>query len=144
MYKFYKLVVAVLGQKKLLYATLIVKFPFEKQSISINTLRELCAAKEWLQSDLANKLEVSRQTVNAIETEKYNPSSPLAFKAPVCSKNPSRRFSDWTKIELFELRRGWKKFQPRFCLITNLIKLMLTLTLLSCIKRKNKSIFLND
>jgi putative transcriptional regulator len=43
-------------------------------------LRELRAAKEWSQSDLADKLGVSRQTVNAIETEKYDPSLPLAFK----------------------------------------------------------------
>jgi putative transcriptional regulator len=45
-----------------------------------NKLRELRAAKQWSQSDLADKLEVSRQTVNAIETEKYDPSLPLAFK----------------------------------------------------------------
>jgi putative transcriptional regulator len=45
-----------------------------------NKLRELRAAKEWLQSDLAEKLGVSRQTINAIETEKYDPSLPLAFK----------------------------------------------------------------
>jgi putative transcriptional regulator len=46
-----------------------------------NKLRELRAAREWSQSDLAEKLGVSRQTVNAIETEKYDPSLPLAFKA---------------------------------------------------------------
>ncbi len=45
-----------------------------------NHLRELRTAKEWSQSDLADKLGVSRQTVNAIETEKYDPSLPLAFK----------------------------------------------------------------
>ena len=45
-----------------------------------NKLRELRAAREWSQSDLADKLGVSRQTVNAIETEKYDPSLPLAFK----------------------------------------------------------------
>jgi putative transcriptional regulator len=45
-----------------------------------NKLRELRAAKEWSQGDLADKLGVSRQTVNAIETEKYDPSLPLAFK----------------------------------------------------------------
>jgi putative transcriptional regulator len=45
-----------------------------------NKLRELRAAKEWSQSDLADRLDVSRQTVNAIETEKYDPSLPLAFK----------------------------------------------------------------
>ena len=45
-----------------------------------NRLRELRATKEWSQSDLADKLDVSRQTINAIETEKYDPSLPLAFK----------------------------------------------------------------
>ena len=45
-----------------------------------NKLRELRAAKEWSQADLADKLGVSRQTVNAIETEKYAPCLPLAFK----------------------------------------------------------------
>jgi putative transcriptional regulator len=38
------------------------------------------AAKGWSQSDLADKLDVSRQTVNAIETGRYDPSLPLAFK----------------------------------------------------------------
>lgn len=45
-----------------------------------NRLRELRSARGWSQSDLADKLNVSRQTVNAIETEKYDPSLPLAFK----------------------------------------------------------------
>jgi len=45
-----------------------------------NRLRELRAAKVWSQAELADKLGVSRQTVNAIETEKYDPSLPLAFK----------------------------------------------------------------
>jgi putative transcriptional regulator len=45
-----------------------------------NSLRTLRAAREWSQGDLAAKLGVSRQTVNAIETEKYDPSLPLAFK----------------------------------------------------------------
>lgn len=45
-----------------------------------NRVRELRAAKEWSQADLADKLGVSRQTVNAIETERYDPSLPLAFK----------------------------------------------------------------
>lgn len=45
-----------------------------------NKLRELRAAKDWSQSDLADKLSVSRQTINAIETEKYDPSLPLALK----------------------------------------------------------------
>lgn len=45
-----------------------------------NILRSLRAEREWSQADLAEKLEVSRQTVNAIETGKYDPSLPLAFK----------------------------------------------------------------
>ncbi len=45
-----------------------------------NLLRELRAEREWSQARLAEALEVSRQTVNAIETGKYDPSLPLAFK----------------------------------------------------------------
>jgi putative transcriptional regulator len=45
-----------------------------------NRLRELRAVKEWSQADLADQLGVSRQTVNALETEKYDPSLPLAFR----------------------------------------------------------------
>lgn len=45
-----------------------------------NKMRDLRTAKEWSQSDLADKLGVSRQTINAIETEKYDPSLPLALK----------------------------------------------------------------
>jgi putative transcriptional regulator len=45
-----------------------------------NIVRELRTAKDWSQGHLAERLGVSRQTVNAIETEKYDPSLPLAFK----------------------------------------------------------------
>ncbi len=45
-----------------------------------NRLKVLRAERDWSQADLAEKLEVSRQTVNAIETGKYDPSLPLAFK----------------------------------------------------------------
>lgn len=45
-----------------------------------NRLRVLRAERGWSQADLAERLEVSRQTVNAIETGKYDPSLPLAFK----------------------------------------------------------------
>jgi putative transcriptional regulator len=44
-----------------------------------NTLRVLRAEREWSQADLATHLGVSRQTVNAVETGKYDPSLPLAF-----------------------------------------------------------------
>ncbi len=53
-----------------------------------NKLRELRAVKSWSQSDLADKLGVSRQTVNAIETERYNPSLPLAFQIAKLFKMP--------------------------------------------------------
>jgi putative transcriptional regulator len=43
-------------------------------------LRELRQERNWSQADLADHLKVSRQTVNAIETDKYDPSLPLAFK----------------------------------------------------------------
>lgn len=43
-------------------------------------VRELREKKGWSQGELADLLDVSRQTVNAIETEKYDPSLPLAFK----------------------------------------------------------------
>ncbi len=45
-----------------------------------NELRVLRAEREWSQGDLAVKLGVSRQTVNAIETGRYDPSLPLAFR----------------------------------------------------------------
>ncbi len=53
-----------------------------------NRLRELRTTKEWSQSDLADKLGVSRQTVNAIETERYDPSLPLAYKVARLFKLP--------------------------------------------------------
>ncbi|MEO0613807.1 MAG: helix-turn-helix transcriptional regulator [Pseudomonadota bacterium] len=45
-----------------------------------NRLRVLRAERRWSQADLARQLEISRQSVNAIETGKYDPSLPLAFK----------------------------------------------------------------
>lgn len=46
----------------------------------LNKLKVLRAMRDWSQQDLADKLEVSRQSVNAIETGKYDPSLPLAFR----------------------------------------------------------------
>jgi putative transcriptional regulator len=45
-----------------------------------NRLKVLRAERAWSQADLAERLGVSRQTVNAVETGKYDPSLPLAFK----------------------------------------------------------------
>ena len=61
-----------------------------------NQLRELRAAREWSQSDLADKLGVSRQTINAIETGKYDPSLPLAFKMAKLLKMPIEDIFDPT------------------------------------------------
>jgi putative transcriptional regulator len=45
-----------------------------------NRLRVLRAERDWSQADLAQRLEISRQSINAIETGKYDPSLPLAFR----------------------------------------------------------------
>jgi putative transcriptional regulator len=45
-----------------------------------NILRELRAEHAWTQADLALRLEVSRQTINALEAGRYDPSLPLAFR----------------------------------------------------------------
>jgi putative transcriptional regulator len=45
-----------------------------------NRLKVLRAERDWSQSDLADRLQVSRQSVNAIETGRYDPSLPLAFR----------------------------------------------------------------
>ena len=45
-----------------------------------NRLKVLRAERDWSQADLAERLDVSRQSINAIETGKYDPSLPLAFK----------------------------------------------------------------
>ena len=60
-----------------------------------NILRELRAEQGWSQGDLAQKLDVSRQSVNAIETGKYDPSLPLAFRiAKLFGKRIEEVFDD--------------------------------------------------
>ena len=53
-----------------------------------NSVRDMRSQFSWTQADLAEKLGVSRQTVNAIETEKYDPSLPLAFKIAKIFRKP--------------------------------------------------------
>ena len=53
-----------------------------------NRLRVLRAGLNWSQQDLAQRLEVSRQSVNAIETGKYDPSLPLAFRIAELFERP--------------------------------------------------------
>jgi len=53
-----------------------------------NRLKVLRAERNWSQADLAERLGVSRQTINAIETEKYDPSLPLAMKVARLFKQP--------------------------------------------------------
>jgi putative transcriptional regulator len=53
-----------------------------------NSVRDLRGQLNWTQADLAEKLGVSRQTVNAIETERYDPSLPLALKIGKIFRKP--------------------------------------------------------
>jgi putative transcriptional regulator len=59
-----------------------------------NSVRDLRGLLHWTQADLAEKLSVSRQTVNAIETEKYDPSLPLAFKIAKLFRKPIEEVFD--------------------------------------------------
>lgn len=60
-----------------------------------NRLRELRGERGWSQADLAERLGVSRQTVNALETGKYDPSLPLAFRiARLFDASIERIFTD--------------------------------------------------
>ena len=53
-----------------------------------NRLKVLRAERDWSQQDLADRLGVSRQSVNAIETGKYDPSLPLAFRIAALFEAP--------------------------------------------------------
>jgi putative transcriptional regulator len=60
-----------------------------------NRLRDLRAERGWTQADLAERVDVSRQTINALEVGKYDPSLPLAFKiARVFGKRIEQIFED--------------------------------------------------
>ena len=59
-----------------------------------NHLRHLREQRGWSQGDLAERLDVSRQTVNAIETSKYDPSLPLAFRMAKVFRRPIEAIFD--------------------------------------------------
>ncbi len=59
-----------------------------------NRLKVLRAERDWSQQDLADRLAVSRQSVNAIETGKYDPSLPLAFRIAALFDLPIERIFD--------------------------------------------------
>jgi len=64
-----------------------------------NRLKVLRAERNWTQADLADALDVSRQTVNAIEKEKYDPSLPLAFRIARLFGSPIEEiFDDETPV----------------------------------------------
>lgn len=66
-----------------------------------NRLKILRAERDWTQADLADKLEVSRQTINAIEKGKYDPSLPLAFKFARLFQIPIEAiFEDEAEVEV--------------------------------------------
>ena len=65
-----------------------------------NRLKVLRAERDWSQAELATRLDVSRQSVNAIETGKYDPSLPLAFKiARVFDLPIEQIFSDESEVQ---------------------------------------------
>jgi len=64
-----------------------------------NRLKVLRAERNWSQADLAERLEVSRQTVNAIETEKYDPSLPLAFRIARLFDQPIENLFECEEVE---------------------------------------------
>ena len=64
-----------------------------------NIIRALRTERGWSQQDLADKLDVSRQSVNAIETGKYDPSLPLAFAlARLFGRSIEELFDDGTNV----------------------------------------------
>ncbi len=64
-----------------------------------NIIRALRTERGWSQQELADKLDVSRQSVNAIETGKYDPSLPLAFAlARLFGRNIEELFDDGTGV----------------------------------------------
>lgn len=65
-----------------------------------NRLRVLRAERNWSQAELARRLNVSRQTINAIENGKYDPSLPLAFKMAVLFNLPIEQIFEPSEADL--------------------------------------------
>ena len=59
-----------------------------------NRIRVLRAEREWSQAEVANRLGIARQTINALETGKYAPSLPLAFKISKLFAKPVEEIFD--------------------------------------------------
>jgi putative transcriptional regulator len=74
-----------------------------------NRLRELRSERNWTQGKLAHELDVSRQTVNAIETGKYDPSLPLAFRIAWLF---DLRIEDVFQPQKASLRDGGRALEP--------------------------------
>lgn len=64
-----------------------------------NRLRVLRAERDWTQSDLAARLRVSRQTIHAIESGKYDPSLPLAFRMARLFRSPIEEIFEFEERE---------------------------------------------
>ena len=70
-----------------------------------NNIRVLRAERDWSQAELAERLNVSRQTVNAVETGRYDPSLPLAFRI-------ARLFDRSVEAVFFPDERGGASLRP--------------------------------
>jgi putative transcriptional regulator len=70
-----------------------------------NRVKELRTARRWSQGELAAQLAVSRQTINAIETEKYDPSLPLALKLARLFKQPVEAIFEEREKDTAEVQR---------------------------------------
>ena len=60
-----------------------------------NCLRLLRSERHWSQSDLAERIGVSRQTINAIENDRYDPSLPLAFRISAIFERPIEQMFEY-------------------------------------------------
>lgn len=60
-----------------------------------NILKDLRKSRDWTQEDLASHLQVSRQTINALEAGRYDPSLPLAFKISLLFEMPIEQIFEY-------------------------------------------------